>query len=196
MHSARTVLTTRCVLLLPAHTPPGSRHQPTPDTADLWRNSNPTNNNSNSNCCWLLYAICLSPPSPPVPPLLHTLRAYLCGHASSMHCHLPCPSRHSTSCLPSSCRAWGREGSMLSSTCTGYPDQRTMTAAEGQHIWGAGGVEGFGTVVRPHVTVAAAADAPLLGPPIERLVLLSQPLHRGARTRQAPDCEKPTTYSQ
>lgn len=37
-----------------------------------------------------------------------------------MHCHLPCPSLHNTSCLPSSCSACGRVGSMLSRTCTGY----------------------------------------------------------------------------
>lgn len=45
---------------------------------------------------------------------------YLCGQASCMHCHLPCPSSHSTNCLPSSCSACGLVGSMLSRTCTGY----------------------------------------------------------------------------
>lgn len=46
--------------------------------------------------------------------------SHLWGHASSMHCHLPSPSRHSTSCLPNSCSACGLDGSIDSSTCTGY----------------------------------------------------------------------------
>lgn len=67
------------------------------------------------HCCGCVRSnVCLRGCRPP-----HT-RAHLCGQASSKTCQRPVPSRHRTSCMPSSSTACGRLGSAQSATCTGH----------------------------------------------------------------------------